>query len=148
MGPVSVSLIAVSAALVPATWKSPDRTVPALAGYVALDLVASLLVHWTVHGFVRATPLMIVDAAGVYVMGLMAVCRYDRPFWLYTLCAATGLECLSHIAYVAGWIGGDQHTLSLNALFALQVASLIFGRFSKPEDDLRATLRDELVAAA
>ena len=146
MGPVSASLIALSALVVLATLRSPDRTVPALACYVALDLVASLLVHWTVHGFVRATPLMIVDAAGLYVMGLMAVCRYDRPLWLYGLCAATGLECLSHIAYVTGWVGGDQHTLSLNVLFALQVASLILGRFSKPEDDLRTTLGNELAA--
>ena len=148
MGPVSASLIVASALLVLVTWKSPDRNVPALACYVALDLAASLLVHRSVHGLGRASPLMVVDAAGFYIMGLMAVCRYDRPLWLHALCAATGLECVAHIAYLAGGIVGDQHTLALNILFAAQVASLVWGRFCKPEDDLHALLRDELGAAA
>ena len=148
MGPVSVSLIAASVVVVLVTLRSPDRNVPALACYVALDLVASLLVHSTFHGLGRASPLMVVDAAGFYVMGLMAVCRYDRPLWLHALCVATGLECVAHIAYLSGWIVGDQHTLALNLLFAVQVAGLVWGRFCKPEDDLHALLREELGAAA
>lgn len=135
MGAVSDTLIAASALTTMVSLTSRDRTVTALAGFIVLDLFVSLFVHWTVRGVDRSAPLMLMDCVGLYIMCLAAVCRLDRPLWLYGLCAATALECLSHLAYVVGWIGADGHILSLNLLFVAQLACLLAGRWSAPEHE-------------
>ena len=148
VGPVSLGLIGICAGAIAFTRKSKDRLVPVLAWYVALSMAVSMLVHWTQHGTdTRSTDLMWMDCAGLYLLGMAAVCRWERTPWLYGLRAATALECAAHLLYVLGVIGGDQHTLALNLLFLGQVASLLAGRGAPPQDDLRAPLLDEAAAA-
>ena len=144
VGPVGVAVLVLSSGCVVATRKSRDRDVRLLARFIALSAALSLLVHLTVRGASgRASPMMLLDVAGLYVMGLWAVCRLDRPAWLYALISATAAQCCAHLLYVADLIPGDIHTLALNLLFLAQIGALVGGRYSTPEEDLRTPLLDE-----
>lgn len=142
MGLVSDGLVAGAALVTALSLGSRDRAVTALALFVTADLLVSLLVHWTLRGLGRSAPLMLMDCVGLYIMCLTAVCRLDRPRWLYGLCLATALQCLSHLLYVAGWISANGHILLLNLLFLAQLGCLVAGRWSAPEDEASITVPD------
>ena len=143
IGPVAASILVLSAGAVARTWNSRDRGVPLLASYVAFGAALSLLIHMTTRGASgRSSPMMLVDAAGLYGMGLWAVCRLDRPLWLYGLTAVTAAQCGAHLLYVADMIPGDAHTLALNLLFLGQITCLVAGRDAAPEDNLRLATMD------
>ena len=144
VGPVGASILALSVGCVVATRNSRDRGVRFLACYIALTAALSLIVHLTIKGASgRASPMMLLDVGGLYVMGLWAACRLDQPTWLYALISATAAQCGAHLLYVADVISGDIHTLALNVFFLVQVGALITGRYAMPEDDLGAPLLDE-----
>ena len=127
MGPVSCILGAASLAVIYLTRKAKDRTVVILAWGLFASLALSLVIRtgWAPHG--RATPLMLLDALALYVTGLLSICRFDGPTWLYTLCGALALQCMAHLAYVFFVLPANLHILTLNVLFAVELAAILAG---------------------
>ena len=127
MGPVSLVLAAASLVVVYLARGADDRAVPILAWGLFGSLLLSLAIHTAFRPLGRTTPLMLLDGVALYATGLMAICRFDRPRWLYALCAAFVLQCLSHLAYVCFLLSSNAHILSLNVLFALELLALVAG---------------------
>lgn len=127
MGPVSLSLAVASLLVVFLTRNASDRVVAIAAWCLFASLIASLLVHALCKTTGRATPLMLIDGAALYVTGLMAICRFDGPRWLYALCGALALQCLAHLAYVCDLMSGNAYVLALNVLFAVELLTLVAG---------------------
>ena len=127
MGPVSVSLLAASVLVVLLTRKASDRSFPVLAWCLLISLALSLGVHVRYDPVGRATPLMLIDAAGLYVTGMMAICRFDTPRWLYAICLCFLLQCAAHLAYVSFLISNNVHILVLNTLYVTELAALLAG---------------------
>ncbi len=133
MGPVSISLAVASALVVVLTRKVQDQSFPMLAWCLMLSLGLSIGVHLVYAPLGRATPLMLIDAAGLYVTGVMAICRFDAPRWLYAICLCFLLQCLAHLAYVTFLISNNVHILVLNMLYLAELAALLFGSRHKPQ---------------
>jgi hypothetical protein len=149
LGPLSAAAVVLSLGAVLATRKASDRTAPLAAGAVAANVVLSLVVGGLLTSKLgRSTSLTLLDGALFYLLGFIAVCRFDRPLWLYALTAVTGLQTLSHAVYVAEVIPGHLHTVSLNILFAVQILCLIWGRFSAAEEDLKGPFVEDGPLAA
>ena len=127
MGPVSWALGAACVLVIYLTRRAKDRTVVVLAWGLLASLVLSLAVRtgWQAQG--RATPLMLLDGAALYVTGLLSICRFDGPRWLYTLCGAFTLQCMAHMAYVCFLLPVNGYILMLNTLFAVELATLVWG---------------------
>ena len=127
MGPVSFALGGACVLVICLTRHAKDKTITVLAWGLFGSLVLSLAVRtgWRPQG--RATPLMLLDGAALYVTGLLSVCRFDRPKWLYTLCGAFILQCLAHLAYVCLLLPVNGYILLLNTLFGIELATLVWG---------------------
>ena len=127
MGPVSCALGGACVLVIYLTRHARDRTVTVLAWGLFASLVASLIVRtgWQAQG--RATPLMLLDAGALYVTGLLSICRFDGPRWLYTLCGALTLQCMAHLAYVCFLLPVNGYILILNMLFTVELAALVWG---------------------
>ena len=135
MGPVSLCLAAGSALVVVLTRRAKDPSLPILAWCLALSLALSFGAHLIHEPLSRATPLMLIDVAGLYATGMMAICRFDAPQWLYVICAAFTAQCLAHLAYVTGFITNNQHILILNALFITELVALLVGNARQPRPE-------------
>jgi hypothetical protein len=127
VGPVSIGLACASLLVIYLTRRAEDRTVVALAWCLFASLVISLAVHAIFHPLGRATPLMLLDGAALYVSGLLAICRFDGPKWLYVFCTALVAQCLAHLAYVCELLGGNLYLMTLNGLFVAELATLVAG---------------------
>ena len=127
MGLVSLALTVASLTVVQLTRQARDRSLLVLAWVIFASLVLSLVVHSAFQPHGRATPLMLVDGLTLYVAGLMSVCRFDRPGWLYALCGALALQCTAHAAYVSYLISNNAYILTLNVLFISELGTLLIG---------------------
>jgi hypothetical protein len=127
MGFVSLALAGASLVVVYLTRRSKDRAIVVLAWCLLGSLIASLAVHALYHSTQRSTPLMLLDGVALYVTGLMAICRFDGPKWLYVLCGALALQCMAHLAYVSGAMSNNAYVLTLNLLFGLELTTLLVG---------------------
>ena len=127
MGPVSWALGAACVLVIYLTRRAKDRTVMVLAWGLFATLILSLIVRSCWQGQGRTTPLMLLDGAALYVTGLISVCRFDGPRWLYTLCGAFTLQCMAHLAYVCFLLPANGYILILNTLFAVELATLVWG---------------------
>ena len=127
MGPVSWALGAACVLVIYLTRRTRDRSVAILAWGVLASLILSLVVRTAWQGQGRATPLMLLDGAALYVTGLLSICRFDGPKWLYTLCGAFTLQCMAHFAYVCFILPVNGYILMLNTLFAVELATLVWG---------------------
>jgi hypothetical protein len=127
MGPVSIGLACASLLVIYVTRRASDRTVFALAWSLFASLLISLAVHALFHPMGRATPLMLLDGVVLYVSGLLAICRFDTPRWLYAFCATLVLQCAAHLAYVCEALSGDAYVMALNGLFLAELGALVVG---------------------
>ena len=127
MGPVGWALVTASAVVIYVTRRSRDRSVTLLAWFLFLSLVFSLGVRMVWRGDGRATPLMWLDGAALYVTGLLCICRFDGPKWLYLLCTAFLLQCMAHLAYVCFLLPVNAHILILNLLYGVELGALVWG---------------------
>jgi hypothetical protein len=127
MGPVSLSLAGASFLVILLTRRARDRSIVVLAWCLFASLMISLAVHACYRSAGRPTPLMLLDAAVLYVTGLTAICRFDGPKWLYILCGALALQCLAHLAYVCGLLPNNGYVLVLNLLFTIELGTLLLG---------------------
>ena len=143
MGPVSLCLVTASALVVLLTRKARDRSLPILAWCLAFSLALSFGARLLHEPAGRATPLMLIDAAGLYATGMMAICRFDTPRWLYAIAAAFLLQCVAHLAYVGELISNNQHILALNALYVTELAALLVGNARRADPEPSPWRRSE-----